>query len=139
MKIKFIGIALAAALAPGCATYSKQLDTWVGAHSDELISKWGPPDSAAQLSNGGSVLQYKRSGVLSLPGHTYSAPQTTFHQGAANAYGPGGYAHGSYTGTSTTSVQQTTPGMQIPTSCTTTFTVDSSGVITQWNYRGNGC
>lgn len=49
----------------GCATtggYEKNLQSWVGAHSDELVSSWGPPTRERPLSGGGQVLEYSRGG-----------------------------------------------------------------------------
>jgi len=60
MKKTLFGILLAAALA-GCATtanYEKILASWVGSNVDMLIASWGPPQSSADLSNGGKVLKY---------------------------------------------------------------------------------
>ena len=62
MSAKFVTILAAAALA-SCATtagYESMLQTWVGSSTDQLVSRWGPPQSSYRLSNDGSVLEYTR-------------------------------------------------------------------------------
>lgn len=124
----------------GCAHYQKKLDTWVGQPVGALVQSWGPPQSSYNLPDGSQVIQYAQRGNMVLPGTTYTTPQTTYQQGTVNAYGSnGGYATANYTGTSTTYQQRSTPATLIATSCTTNFTVNSSGYISAWSYNGNNC
>lgn len=126
-----------------CATtanYEKILQSWVGVHSDDLIASWGPPQNSYQLSNGGAVIEYFGGRTVPIGGYTYSQPQTTYHSGTVNTYSPyGRTGYGSYSGTSTTYVQKQTPVYNIPMQCRTTFTVNSSGIITSWRWQGNDC
>lgn len=124
----------------GCAGgFETKLQSWVGQPVDSLVSNWGPPQSSFPLQSGGQVLEYARSGQMTLPGATYTRPQTTYHSGTANAYGTGGYASGTYQGTSTTYVQQQSAPTTIALRCVVRFTTDSAGTITQWSWQGNNC
>jgi len=63
----------------GCATtanYEKILRSWVGAHVDRLVARWGPPQSSFRLSDGGQVLEYTRQRTVQGGGNTYTQPQT---------------------------------------------------------------
>ena len=63
----------------GCATekgYDKTVNSWLGAHVDQLISIWGVPDKSYTLSDGGKVIEYleqKQKQMYSLfMGYTYT-------------------------------------------------------------------
>lgn len=139
---KVLFACVAVLLLAACATtgkYKVALNSWVGASADRLVSSWGPPDSSYRLSDGGQVLQYSRGGNVQMPGYTYTTPQTTYENGTASAYGTYGSAYGTYSGTSTTYVQHHTAGINIHLSCVTRFTVNASGIITNWAFQGNNC
>ncbi|MBW2572704.1 MAG: hypothetical protein JRE61_10220 [Deltaproteobacteria bacterium] len=127
----------------GCATtanYEKILSSWVGIHVDNLVSSWGPPQKSFKLSDGGTVLEYIRSGTIPIGGYQYTVPQTTYSSGNAHVYGSSGnYAYGSYSGTSTTYVTQRTPIYNVPLSCVTRFIVDSNNIVRSWRWQGNHC
>jgi hypothetical protein len=126
----------------GCKTtenYQKILRSWVGVHSDRLIMNWGPPTATYPLSNGGKVLEYNKEKNFQMGGDTISVPQTTYHSGNINTYGVGNSQHGTYSGSSTTYVQQTTPVHNITWKCVTRFTVNEEGIITSWAHEGNHC
>ena len=126
----------------GCATtanYEKLLQTWVGDSEDNLVSKWGPPDSSYALSNGGKVLQYSRSQNIQFGGNTYMAPVTTFHHGTVTANDGISNVNGSYSGTSTSYVPKTAPVENVQLNCATRFTVNKNGRITNWAWQGNSC
>ena len=127
----------------GCATtagYEKVLSSWVGQSADRLISSWGAPANTTQLSGGSRVLEYSNQRNIQLGGYTTTVPQTTVQNGTANIYGNNGAsASGTYNGTSTTYVQQTTPIQNITMSCSTRFTVNSQNIITNWAWQGNDC
>jgi hypothetical protein len=135
-------IAVISVLLSGCATtanYEKMLSSWVGSHVDNLVSKWGPPRSSYPLSDGGAVLEYSNQRNVQIGGYTTTVPQTTYNSGTANAYGTGGSASGTYSGTSTTYVQQTAPVQNIAMQCTTRFTINAQKIITKWAWQGNDC
>ena len=139
---KFYSLLVSAAFVTGCATtanYEKVLSSWVGTNVDNLVMKWGPPVSSYPLSNGGRVLEYSNQRNIQLGGLTTTVPQTTYNTGSASAYGTGGSAYGTYSGTSTTYVQKTTPVQNIAMQCITRFTVDAQGTITNWAWQGNDC
>ena len=126
----------------GCATtanYEKILRSYVGASVDKLVMRWGPPHNSYPLSNGGKMLEYSDQRNVQIGGYATTVPQTTYSSGTANVYGTGGSARGTYSGTSTTYVQTTTPVQNIAFRCTTRFTVNAQGVVTNWSWQGNDC
>ena len=126
----------------GCATtanYEKILNTWVGSPVDNLVSSWGPPQGSFELSNGSKVIEYVRSRNVQMGGYSYSSPQTTYNSGTASAYGTGGYANATYSGTSTTYVQKQTPTYNVAMSCRTRFTISKEGIVKKWSWEGNDC
>gem|GEM_PF-1118654 len=127
----------------GCATtanYEKILQSWIGSDADHLVSTFGAPDKTSTLSDGGRVIEYVRRGNMQLGGFTYTTPQTTYHYGSLSAYGRyGGSAYGSYSGTSTTYVQQQTPMYNIPLVCITRFRISPANKVIDWQWEGNSC
>jgi hypothetical protein len=57
--MKVISIVLVAILFfTGCTTLKESMSSWEGSSADELLAKWGAPDSSIQLDNGGRVLTW---------------------------------------------------------------------------------
>lgn len=139
---KLKAIVLLALLLAGCATsanYSKLLQSWVGSSGDNLVMRWGPPTRSYPLSNGGKVLEYSYQRNIQIGGYTTTVPQTTYNSGTANVHGIRGSSYGTYSGSSTTYVQQTTPIQNIAMRCVTRFTINAQGTITNWTWQGNDC
>jgi hypothetical protein len=140
---KLGAIATAGALLAACATtsgYEAVLNTWIGDTSDHLVSVWGVPMQTFHTNDGGAVLEYQRSGQIVLPGLTTYHPVTTYNNGNVSAMTSNGtQVNGSYNGTATTYVPQTSDPIVIPQACMTRFTVDASGRITRWSWQGNAC
>ena len=140
---KVLAAATLAVFLSACATtagYEAVLNTWIGDTSDHLVSAWGIPAQTFQQSDGGMVLEYHRSGQIVLPGITTYQPVTTYNNGSVSAMNTNGtMVNGSYNGTSTTYVPQTSYPVVIPQACMTRFTVDAGGRITRWNWQSNAC
>ena len=126
LKITFI-ISLLVVLA-GCAAtenYKKYVRSWVGKHSDNLSSSWGPPTSEETLLGGGKVLVFIKSEDVDFPGVTITT---------SKAYGPGWFG-----ATNTDYQTQHVPGHKVNLSCVTSFITDSSGIIIDARWEGNNC
>jgi hypothetical protein len=65
--IRRIAILAASALAlSACATeegYRQHMDTLMGVPTDEIMFKWGPPQSSAPMSNGRDLWSYTKTTV----------------------------------------------------------------------------
>lgn len=136
------GLCLAGAIMLGACetpppgpTYSEKLESWVGHDADELVSSWGPPDSAYQLNDGGLVIEYVDRRTVTTGGMPSYRPMTTYDNGSV--YGNGGVVQ--YGGTTTTYVPTTTPVRTHDMHCTTRFTADAQNIIVHWSYKGNDC
>jgi Bacterial SH3 domain len=124
-------------LAVGCATtegYERLLNTWIGASEDQLASAWGPPHNVYVSPTGTRFLTYQQAQNVTLPGYTYTVPETNYLHG--NIYGGGGIS--SYYGTVTSYETRTTAPVNLDFSCTTTFHVQNDRIVS-WRYEGNNC
>lgn len=125
---------LSLVLLGGCKTtegYRILCDSWIGEHSDKLLSIWGPPQNEYPLSDGGKVLEYIRTRNVQTGGYSYQVPQTTIHQELS--------PWGLHQGTSTTYVEKDVPVQNLTFKCITRFTVDEVGIIKAWSFEGNDC
>ena len=127
--LAFCTILIVCVMLGGCATtegYRQILETWKGHHVDELITSWGPPNSSAELSDGGKVLGYARSRTIPL-----FLPNTTNTTGTFSTFGGG---MGTYSSSSTSSRM-----VPIALSCATRFTTSSEGYISGYSFQGGDC
>ncbi|MCG2739186.1 MAG: hypothetical protein L6300_02980 [Syntrophaceae bacterium] len=118
---RYLLIALATVLA-SCATtagYEKVLKSWVGAQEIDLVRSWGPPIQSYE-AGGRKFIVYSSHRNVYLPG-TAPSYQTTVIGNTAYTNAVGG-----------------SPAMNISKSCTTTFELDGSKVVS-WTYKGNAC
>jgi hypothetical protein len=115
--------------------FEQMLQSWQGGDINALIGKWGPPTRTDELPNGTRMYTFSRSAAYTTPVYvtpTYTAPSRT----TVNVYGNTAYA--------TTTPGQTTGGQvyggqTVVTSCTVSFTTDSSQRVIAWRYEGNQC
>lgn len=131
---------LALALVAGCATtagYEQILNSWIGSGESQLVAAWGPPDSFYVTPDGDRVLTYRRSRTVTGGGYPISYPVTQDTYGTVT--GADG-SLGTFSGTTTTYVTQTTPVYSQTFRCITHFTVrKKTGQIATWRWRGNDC
>lgn len=105
-------------IAAGCATaakYDARLDEWVGHDADELIAAWGPPTSSRSTPSGDAMLTWSTA-------RTFTSPVP-----------PKAIRNVSATEVAASRIRSRTFG------CTTTFTIDASGRVSDWQWRGNRC
>ena len=125
---------LALLIVAGCATaekFKQHMDSTLGYTEGQLIARIGPPDRAYGAGDGTKVLQYTRSASWVIPGQSVRTPQTSSTT-MTSPYG------GTYTGTTTTYTQTTTPAHVVPLTCVMNF-IFRGGVVSSWNSSGNGC
>lgn len=136
-------LALAAVLLmSGCATSAKfktKMDGFIGQSEGAVIAAYGIPQGSYALQDGSKVLQYTKASNMVLPGVTTMQPVTTNTTGNVTVNQGMRQSTGNYSQQSTTYVPTQGPAMNIPLSCTVTFTVDSSGIVRRWNANGNHC
>lgn len=126
----------------GCATQAKYeaiTKSWLGHHTDELISKWGPPTTTTPLSSGGKVIEYSRSRVKHIRERTIHLPMNSYESGTVSAYGAGGYNTINYNGTVTKQVPIRIPPSTEVYWCKTRFTASPKSFIIGWAIEGNSC
>jgi len=118
---RYLCLLIAAALT-ACATtagYEKMLSSWVGVEEIDLIRGWGPPLQSYE-AGGRRFLVYASHRTVYMPG-TPPTYQTTVIGNTAYTNAVGG-----------------SPDMNIGLSCTTTFELDGTQVVS-WSYSGNDC
>jgi hypothetical protein len=109
------------------AEFADQMDAFVGRSIDEVIKANGVPTGTAALSNGGRVVEYSKSKLVTSGGGTV----TTFQ----NVYVPGP-SGGSWT---TVPVQQAVPISMSERNCKVLFTVSKDNLVENWKAVGNSC
>ncbi len=105
-----------------CATtagYEKMLNSWLGAQEIDLVRSWGPPVQSYEL-DGHKFIVYVSQRVVHYPG-TEPTFHTTIRDGKAYTTAIGG-----------------SPPMTVGSSCTTTFEIAESKIIS-WSHQGDDC
>lgn len=128
--IAAFGLALVLVACATTGNYDKMLQTWIGAPIDELVASWGPPDSSHTATEGRTVIKYVHHKTVVTVGSTYSFP------GSISASVS---SRGTVESASTTFGQVTTPTYDIHSSCITSFSANSTGIIDSWEYKGKSC
>lgn len=119
LRCLFIAIVLATV---GCATkanYEKILDSYVGMEEINLVRNWGVPSQSYEVG-GRKFIVYTSYRNVRVPG---VAPTYQTSVIGSTAY---------------TSAVGGSPAMNIDKSCTTTFEIDGSHVVS-WAHKGNDC
>jgi hypothetical protein len=115
-------LAVTTVLLAACATtegFEKILDSWVGAQEIDLVRSWGPPVRSYE-AGGRKFIAYESHHNEYVPGvaPTY---KTTVIGNSVRTKPVGG-----------------SPAMNIAKSCTTTFELEGSKVVS-WTHKGNDC
>ena len=140
--MRLLHVTLLAVLLSGCATrpsYEQKLAAYVGRHIDVVYFDMGPPNSVQRLNDGGQVVEILHLRRFTLDGYTTTAPQTTYHSGNATVHGSRDTTSATYSGTSTTYVQQQVPSETITTNCITRFLLDRHGYVVRYSFQGRAC
>ena len=95
------------------------LQSWQGAHVDQVIRQWGIPQRQAKLSDGSTLYEWDHSQHFTSPGST---------TGTVNVIGNTAYID-----------TQTTPATTISGECTRSLVANSEGIIIEGTARGNNC
>ncbi len=126
MRAKILVLMMLSLALSACATtanYEAILNTWIGADINKLVESWGYASNSFVAPNGNKVYVYERGGSFTMP---------TTYQTTARVYGYGNSAYG----TATTNVYG---GQTVTLWCRTFFEVNSSDIIINWRWEGNGC
>ena len=108
--------------------FNRSLDSWVGRHTDELITAKGPPTNSATLTNGGRVLEYSRSAIVTSGGGPYTTFTPVY---VRNAQGGGTFV--------SVPVQTFTPVTSAEMFCKILVRASPSNRIESWSAEGNAC
>jgi hypothetical protein len=128
-------LAAASALAlSACATeegYRQHMDMLMGVSSDEILFKWGPPQSSAPMSNGRDLWSYTKTNVEERAGYwrdEVREVKRTFRDKDGNE--------------KTETISETFPVWEPPqvyrSTCTTRFVV-GGGRVEDVSFDGSGC
>jgi hypothetical protein len=132
--VRYATILLISVLSAGCVTtaqkkekFSQDLDSWIGKSADDLVVAKGPPTSTFQLSSGGRVFEYSKSGSVTSGGGSYTINQTVYKPGA----GGGTWEY--------VPQQKALPTSTHEYSCKVVFKVSAANVVESWTSEGNRC
>ena len=72
--MKKVFVILAALSLGACTNFSEAFGGWVGNHTDELVTQWGPPVATHQMRDGRKVLSYNAQEHFSVEGPGIPVP-----------------------------------------------------------------
>jgi len=130
-----IGALLTAALS-GCMTPSKEMQSFVGRHSAELIARWGPPQLRPPAGQGGEVWTYCEPRPWTTPGHvntTVYGTGNSYGNLYGNPYGATYYGNANVEASATTTY---TPPQTHGYTAIRSFFIDSNGIVYRWAWKG---
>lgn len=120
--------ALAACQLPTREAYRDNVQTWIGRHSDDLVTAWGPPDRAIDLSDGSRLYEYDRQQQRVVPGPRYAQTVPVWTRDRF------GRARLSYV-----TVWRDGPSSLVQDRCVTRFRVDRDRRVQEAAFAGNAC
>lgn len=133
-KIKLLVLVLTAFAISGCGIVAKrkeafvaEMDSYVGRSIDEVIKTRGVPTGTAPLSNGGKVVEYSSSKMITSGGGSYTTYESLYIPGTNG----GKWAQ--------VPVQNSTPITTSEARCKLLFTVSKDGLVENWKAEGNRC
>lgn len=127
---RFTAVALLLAVA-GCALpttqkYEAKLEPLIGMPVDDLVLKWGPPQSSFTMGDGRTVIEYSKSELVA--------------SGGGTSFGIGGGSRGPSIGTGvSTSFPVRGGSYGEGRHCKTRFIVSKERVVQAWSWEGNHC
>ncbi len=119
------------------STLEKNLSSWVGHSSSELIESWGIPYRVFSLGNGSKFIEYAYSNTIKGGGTPYTKRVQTDHTGTLT--NNRNLNRIDYSGTSTTNVERRTQEWEQENFCKVVFTADQRDIIKSWQWEGNNC
>lgn len=127
-----ISLLVALSLLAGCGAtqrrkeaFNAEMNGWIGKHTDDLFIKKGPPTNTATLSDGGKVLEYSKSQVLTSGGGSYTVMVPHFNP---------------VTGQNSMIPQQrTSPVSSRVHDCKILIKVSPESRVESWSADGKGC
>ena len=111
---------LIVSMTPGCAVLNKNMASWVGHDSNELIAAWGPPQQVLDAGQGGQIFVYSHDRQWTSPGTAYTTGSATVS---------GNYVYGRVT---TTYQPPQTHGY----AAKRMFWIDRNRRVYRWSWRG---
>lgn len=133
-KVKLFVLTLAVIALGGCGIAAKrkeaftaQMDSYIGQSLDEVIKAKGVPTATADLSNGGKVVEYSSSKMITSGGGSYTSYRSVYLPG------PNG---GTWT---QVPVQNNMPIDTTEARCKLLFTVSKENKVESWKAEGNRC
>ncbi len=127
MKVPLVVVVAAVILLGGCASmkssaagYQARLEALKGAHIDEVVLAWGPPDGEFTFGDGRRMYAFVSSRLVSAP------RMTPGFLGLGRFYGRDAYDNW--------------PPMETRHYfCETRLITGKDGRVIDWNFRGNAC
>ncbi len=124
-----LGLAGCVSMEERRAAFFNRLDPFVGKTADELVLQKGVPTGSYTLSNGGKVLEYAASRVVTRGGGS----MTVFQQ----VYVPG--SNGGTGAWVSVPVERPMPSRVDEENCKIIFQVSPKNIVESWRSEGNAC
>ena len=127
---------VAVLLASGCTSIDDVMKSYLGAHRNDVIANWGPPQSVMSDGSGGEIWVYTQNRQMTTPGYSQTnsyGTANTYGNAYANPYGANYYGNTTYNGSSYSTY---TPAQTTSWSVSRTFFINSSGIVYRYAWKG---
>lgn len=130
--IRLAAAALIATLPTGCARWYEDRDdkadrdplyAWLDEKDETLVMRWGAPDAAYELKEGGRVLTWRRERIERQGGEIFTVNESRIVNGK----------------TVLAPVTQQKPFVNVRLHCTTSMKLDADGYVVGYDRDGNDC
>lgn len=141
MRYIFVATMLLLASCRTAEQINAEMQTLVGMHINDVVSRVGPPESSFPLERNGQIVgyvyQWSDDRVAHMPGVTYQQPVTS--QTTGSIYSPSTGNSAIYQGTTTTYQTVQGPGYNVSLQCVRRLTTNADGIVTNFAWEGNNC
>ncbi len=129
-----------------CATeqkYRNKVNSWVGSSREQLINKWGEPNSISKLEDGSSLYNYMDHKYREVPTRLQEVrtvpEETLYAQVPVAEHTKIGIPFGVFPEHQTNIDANPAPIQNLNFFCNTIFEINSVGVISRASFYGNNC
>lgn len=118
---------LLASCATTTANYKQNLQSWSGATTQEVVQRWGKPDTFSRTAQGQTLLVYRKERASNMTTPTSPAVGVSINR------------EGRIVMTTVQNTNMTWNRGSMSLVCTTAFVANTKGIITDVDAKGPGC
>jgi hypothetical protein len=127
---------LALTALPGCISPDKEMNSYIGQPSTELVARWGPPQQKMSDGQGGEIWSYLEQRQWTTPGEANTTVTGTSDT-SGNVYGnPNGATYHGDTSVSGSATTVYTPPQTHGYTARRTFFINGNGIVYRYAWKG---